>query len=521
MNLHEKHRQQIETRKLSASIVLAEIRKHIEFSSVLDVGCGVGAWLAAAEEVGATDIHGIDGPWVDTKLLAFEPKCFQVADLNAPFELDRKFDLAVSIEVGEHLKREASTDLVRSLTKHAPVVMFSAAIPGQGGSGHINEAWPRFWVAQFAKQGFGAYDLIRKTIWGDERVAPWVQQNGILFIKEGASVSPELSSYRIAGEAPVMVHGVTYKRVLRKIASLEVELSNAQAQPPSQKEASPAPSSPNAASTNQIDQLPAEAVIDVLVDRLAHDAPCSLVRLSHCEAKFLTGSNELRRIEFNRSLKRQFGYTDVSEQDIIDISAGVRAAALGSDILGVPVLNKSDMERLEAGDDGMRLWSLVLPALDRYRLVRADTLFASQNIHLRLMESDFIDRVLKVTKKLTIVGCRDLRSQFESMGFEELDYIPVPEAARTRDKEVAVKRHYPDAFAEIVARIRRERQRGLFLVGAGFLGKAYCHEIRLAGGVAVDVGSVMDVWAGVASRTGYENVVPRFSLKLEGTAPVE
>src|SRR5215210_7246622 len=129
------------------------------------------------------------------------------------------------------------------------------------------------------------------------------------------------------------------------------------------------------------------------------------------------------------------------------------------------------------------------------------------------MESKFLERVLGLTREVTLVGCRDLRAEFRRLGFDEVHHIAVPEAARTRDPDIAVTRHYPTAFNDIIARIRRERRRGLFFVGAGFLGKAYCREIRLAGGIAVDMGSVMDVWAGVPSRTGYENVVNKFALQ--------
>lgn len=516
MNLHEKHREQLENRKLSAGIVLGEVRKHLSFTSVLDVGCGVGAWLAAAQDLGATTVLGIDGPWVDTKLLAFAPECFEVRDLNVPFTLDRRFDLAISIEVGEHLKRESSTDLVRSLTNNAPVVVFSAALPGQGGAGHINEAWPKFWVEQFRKQGFEAYDLIRETTWGDDRVAPWVQQNGFLFIKEGFEVPPALEAYKISGAVPVLVHPVTYKRQLRKIAALQEEAKAAAAAVVSAPVSTTAPPLVSGLAPvevgDRLEQAPATDVIDLVVNHLKAGTPCSLIRLSHCEAKFLTGPETITRLEFNRSLKRQFGYTDVSEQGILDICAGMRAAALGADILGVPVLSKSDLARLNDGDEGMRLWSLVLPALRKYRLFRADSVATSQNIHLRLMESDFLTRVLEATKTLTIIGCRDLRAEFKALGFEDVAHIAVPEAARTRDKSVEVRKHYPDAFVDIVAQIRREQRSGLFFVGAGFLGKTYCHEVRLAGGVAIDVGSVMDVWAGVASRTGYENIVSKFAM---------
>lgn len=256
---------------------------------------------------------------------------------------------------------------------------------------------------------------------------------------------------------------------------------------------------------------PAE-VAAFLIDRIARNEPCSLVRLSHCEAKFLTHPIDVTRKEINRSLKRQFGYTDLSTSQIIAISAMIKASARSCDIAGVPYFGSSETRRLADGDEGMKLWSLVAPAAKRLDLFSPKTLFPVVNIHLRLMESNFLERVLAVTKTVTLVGCRDLRPNFQSLGFDEVFHIPVPEAARTRG-DTEVMRHYPEAFREIVARIRSEQRSGVFFVGAGFLGKIYCHEIRLAGGVAIDMGSVMDLWAGVASRTGYDNIVEKFTLK--------
>jgi hypothetical protein len=262
-----------------------------------------------------------------------------------------------------------------------------------------------------------------------------------------------------------------------------------------------------------LQQVHSHVVADMLEAAIVAGSPCSLIRLSHCEAKFLAWPHAMGRREIARSLKRQFGYTDLSTDDVTDIAAEIRSAVACSDIVGVPVLTASQTKLAEDGDGGYQLWSLVAPECLQQRLLRGDAAITSQNIHLRLMEDKFLERVLGLTREVTLVGCRDLRAEFRRLGFDEVHHIAVPEAARTRDPDIAVTRHYPTAFNDIIARIRRERRRGLFFVGAGFLGKAYCREIRLAGGIAVDMGSVMDVWAGVPSRTGYENVVNKFALQ--------
>ena len=512
-------------RRASALTVLSELKRHLDFASVLDVGCGVGAWLGAAQDLGATDVCGLDGPWVKTELLAFAPERFIPTDLNEEFDLQRRFDLVISIEVGEHIKPRSSEGLVRSIVRHGDVVLFSAAIPGQGGAGHINEAWPHSWARRFAQEGFDTYDLIRQAVWGDSRVAPWVQQNSLLFIRRGVAVRDSLAPYKVVGEPVPRIHKVTYERLRRKLAEAQAAAPDAKPDtrdvPPVAAPAiatpviaTPAIATPTGGGPIRIpdDESGGQAVTDLVIRALRDKAPLSLIRLSHCEAKFLNWPDVYTRKDINRSLKRQFGYTDLDNTDVMAIASLTRAAVACSDILGIPNLNANARVRLEAGDEGMRLWQSVMPACERYGLLKGAAMITGPNIHLRLQEGDFLKQVAATGVPLTLIGCRDLRQQFGRLGFTHVDHIPVPEAARTRDRDVPVEKHYPDAFHRIVASIRNDRRRGIALVGAGFLGKTYCTEFRLAGGVAVDVGSAMDVWAGVPSRTGYESRVEAFAL---------
>lgn len=112
--------------------------------SVADFGCGVGAWLAASKEKGIQEIQGVDGKWVNQDLLVIPRECFMIADLNAPISLPRRFDLAISLEVAEHLPEQCAKGFVDSLVKASDLVLFSAAIPQQGGRNHYNEQWPDY-----------------------------------------------------------------------------------------------------------------------------------------------------------------------------------------------------------------------------------------------------------------------------------------------------------------------------------------------------------------------------------------
>lgn len=152
--------------------------------SALDVGCGVGAWLSVLQERGVEDVAGIDGAWVDEKLLKIPADKFRRADLSAPLHLERKFDLAISLEVAEHLPPERADGFVAELAGAADFVLFSAAIPFQGGYGHVNEQWQSYWAERFARRGFAVRDWIRSRLWTDRKISGWYRQNLLLYVAE-------------------------------------------------------------------------------------------------------------------------------------------------------------------------------------------------------------------------------------------------------------------------------------------------------------------------------------------------
>ncbi len=94
--------------------------------------------------------------------------------------------MAVCLEVGEHLPATAAPGLVQALTEAAPVVLFSAALPGQGGANHINEQWSWYWEELFAGQGFVRLDPIRPRVWRNPDVYWWYHQNTLLYAHRAA-----------------------------------------------------------------------------------------------------------------------------------------------------------------------------------------------------------------------------------------------------------------------------------------------------------------------------------------------
>lgn len=167
----------------SASNVVPMILDLLNPRSVVDIGCGVGTWLSVFQTHGIKDILGVDGSHVDRRMLLIPDEAFVTRDLNRPFDLGRQFDLAVSLEVGEHLRPAAAASYVQSLTVSSKVVMFSAAIPGQGGVAHVNEQWPDYWQDMFGSRDFVLVDCLRSQIWNNPDVEIWYRQNLLLFVE--------------------------------------------------------------------------------------------------------------------------------------------------------------------------------------------------------------------------------------------------------------------------------------------------------------------------------------------------
>ncbi|MFH2122644.1 MAG: methyltransferase domain-containing protein [Pseudomonadota bacterium] len=152
--------------------------------SAIDVGCAVGSWLSVFKEKGIDDIQGIDGDWVNKDFLEIPIECFRSFDLTKPFKLDKKYDLAMSLEVAEHLPESSAKGFVSSLTTLSDFVLFSAAIPFQGGTNHVNEQWIEYWNILFKEQGFQGVDIVRRRIWNDAEIPFWYKQNLILFVRK-------------------------------------------------------------------------------------------------------------------------------------------------------------------------------------------------------------------------------------------------------------------------------------------------------------------------------------------------
>lgn len=201
----------------SAREIVPLILDLVRPASVVDLGCGAGIWLSVFREAGVADVVGVDGDYITREKLEIPETLFRPHDLTTPFYLDRRFDLALSLEVAEHLPESCATQLVASLTRLSPVVLFSAAIPFQGGTHHVNEQWQDYWARHFQDRGYVAVDCVRPQAWQNERVEYWYAQNTLLYVE--ASYLGDHATLQAAAQRPAMlplavVHPRRYQEVI-------------------------------------------------------------------------------------------------------------------------------------------------------------------------------------------------------------------------------------------------------------------------------------------------------------------
>lgn len=156
----------------SAQILAERICAWFDPATVIDVGCGEGHLTAALRERGV-QAFGVDGDDVG---------CDMLVDLNAPpYPAIEAADVVTCLEVAEHVDRLHAAALVEWLTSLAPVVVFSAAIPYQGGWGHVNEQPPGYWAGLFDRHGCVGTGAYRADVWNDDDIESWYRQNLLVF----------------------------------------------------------------------------------------------------------------------------------------------------------------------------------------------------------------------------------------------------------------------------------------------------------------------------------------------------
>lgn len=168
---------------MAQGLLLGRLAQVHPFSSVADVGCGGGNWLYAARSLGATRLAGFDLVPVPDEALAIERELITITDLTKRMENQARYDIAISTEVAEHVGSEHADTFIANLCGFSDIVLFSAALPYQGGIHHVNEQWIEYWNRKFRALDYVAFDIFREPFWNDARIPYFYRQNCLLYVK--------------------------------------------------------------------------------------------------------------------------------------------------------------------------------------------------------------------------------------------------------------------------------------------------------------------------------------------------
>ncbi|HTL81426.1 MAG TPA: methyltransferase domain-containing protein [Bacteroidia bacterium] len=198
--------------------------KYFRPASVLDIGCGTGAWLSEWKKAGVSSVTGVDGDYVNSSQLLISKNEFFPWDLEKPYRNNTHFDLVTSLEVAEHIEPAHARAFILTLCSHADLILFSAAIPGQEGTKHVNEQFPSYWVQLFEENGFAPVDCLRMQLWENENISWWYRQNIMFFVKRTSVKNyPQIEQCLVKQVMPVpsLVHPEIFKHKSNKAAYYE------------------------------------------------------------------------------------------------------------------------------------------------------------------------------------------------------------------------------------------------------------------------------------------------------------
>lgn len=203
-----------EQTKYAARKIINILFDYFEVESAIDIGCGVGTWLNELKNQGIKKVKGLDGDYVNRKYLVIDNNEFVPTDISDTINVKEKYDLAISLEVAEHLPIERAKSFVSDLCKMSDVVMFSAAIKFQGGDNHINEQRISYWIQLFKNNGYEVMDIIRPEIWTDIKIPVWYRENMVIFVNK---YKFDKSFYQKKSEKSIldMVHPELYEAKIK------------------------------------------------------------------------------------------------------------------------------------------------------------------------------------------------------------------------------------------------------------------------------------------------------------------
>ena len=174
----------------SAQVISESIIKGFKPIRVVDVGCGTGALLYELKERGCVCL-GLENSRAGLNICrtrGLDVRKFDLEHDTLEKEIET-FDVTICMEVAEHLPEKYANRLIDLLTTLSPIVVFTAATPGQGGKDHVNEKPHDYWIDKFESRGFW-HDRMLSQAWSHqweiENVVEFYQRNLMIFCQTGS-----------------------------------------------------------------------------------------------------------------------------------------------------------------------------------------------------------------------------------------------------------------------------------------------------------------------------------------------
>lgn len=246
-------------------------------------------------------------------------------------------------------------------------------------------------------------------------------------------------------------------------------------------------------------------VADALHSAISEKRPFSLIRLGDGEARIMGYPVHSNWLSVSEMMKVWFGHPFFPDAAIQQIQADLRMACLTADILGLP-----NPDTVTDADRADPFKAAALFARE-FGYLADGAVLTSPGIHTNLEREGLYDRLLGGLDELVLITSRDVAGAIaDRFGIAkvtpflippEMQYSDLPQAEKL--EQVLLNPHFPTRYLEVGAFISdhvRHRPGVPVLVGAGILGKVYCCWAKSAGAVAIDIGSVFDLWAGLRTR---------------------
>jgi SAM-dependent methyltransferase len=190
----EEHRSLMPQVRYTAKVIERILSGWFAIDSVLDLGCGIGTWLDVFSKGGQRSIVGVEAERLADSELVIDQKHFINADISLPVDLKKRFDLVLLLETAEHINAKFAPIIIDNAARHSDLILFSAAIPGQGGLDHVNEQLPEYWVKLFDMCDFEVFDIVRHSIWNDDCIPSWYRQNLLVFSRRSSEAHRRITS---------------------------------------------------------------------------------------------------------------------------------------------------------------------------------------------------------------------------------------------------------------------------------------------------------------------------------------